>query len=97
MKQIYKYHYSLSEPFSQRFQNKYLAHICLMDNFHFFEVGLPGYKGQGQGLTEIKNKIFHNSNLSSTNNVTMFVFCKVTGDFHGYTTQFFILYFTQFA
>ena len=35
--------------------------------------------------------------LSYTNNVTMFAFRKVTGDVYGYTAQFYILYFTQFA
>ena len=56
------------------------------------EMGLPGYKGKGQGQTKVKNKIFHNSNLSSTNSVTMFVFRKDTNVYGSKTFIFCTLY-----
>ena len=49
--QIYKYRYSLSEQYSQRFQNKYCAH----------RYGAARNKSQGQ--TMVKKQIFRNSNF----------------------------------
>ena len=37
-----------------------------------FGMGLPGYKGQGQGVTKIKTKYFIIQMLSYTNSVTMY-------------------------
>ena len=51
---------------------------------------MPGFNGLGQVQTKVKNRIFHNSNLSSTNTITMFVFRKVAGDFYCCKTLLYI-------
>ena len=52
---IYKYHYSLSEPFSQRLK-KHILHTDTLWTYTTSEMGLPGFICKSQGQTKVKKQ-----------------------------------------